>query len=271
MKNFAQRTSYDALIREIRRKRKILAVFMVTALLVTLILASPTYIGPPENPLINYGGMNPVIAVLIVFALLIIGFILAVVISMPLTASLDEECDPQKYLALNTALGNRNTLCHVYAKGCFYAGDFSGALRYATEMIASEKEDQQKVGLFYKARCEFLLGDFDSLRRTAGLYENALLHAKREKKNKNLYENLQTILLLLCALADGDLQKIEMYRKQATAWNRSKATEGYLHYIKGVAAHRVGDEKESIYHFMAVKENCGKTVFSKLADEFLAG
>ena len=60
-------------------------------------------------------------------------------------------------------------------------------------------------------------------------------------------------------------------RKQATAWNRSKATEGYLHYIKGVAAHRVGDEKESIYHFMAVKENCGKTVFSKLADEFLAG
>ena len=171
----------------------------------------------------------------------------------------------------NPYYGNRNTLCHVYAKGCFYAGDFSGALRYATEMIASEKEDQQKVGLFYKARCEFLLGDFDSLRRTAGLYENALLHTKREKKNKNLYENLQTILLLLCALADGDLQKIEMYRKQATAWNRSKATEGYLHYIKGVAAHRVGDEKESIYHFMAVKENCGKTVFSKLADEFLAG
>ena len=74
---------------------------------------------------------------------------------------------------------------------------------------------------------------------------------------------------LLVALLDKDNQRILEYRN-IEVWNNSKATQGYVSYLKGVAAYNLGDLNEAIYRLMDVKENYEKTVFAQLAEQYLS-
>ncbi len=76
-------------------------------------------------------------------------------------------------------------------------------------------------------------------------------------------------LRVIRLLADEDKEKIGVSR-DIKVWNNSKATQGYIHYLKGVAAYIMADNEEAIYRFMSVKENCGKTVFSQMAEQYLS-
>ena len=58
----------------------------------------------------------------------------------------------------------------------------------------------------------------------------------------------------MVALSDEDTEKISAYRN-IEAWNNSKANEGFLNYLKGLAAYIMEEKEEAIYRFMWVKEN----------------
>ena len=73
---------------------------------------------------------------------------------------------------------------------------------------------------------------------------------------------------LLVAISEEDKEGISCY-KGIEAWNNSKATQGYINYLKGIAAYMAEDKKEAIYRFMSVKENCKKTVFSEKSQQYL--
>ena len=70
-------------------------------------------------------------------------------------------------------------------------------------------------------------------------------------------------------ISQNDYQKINELRFGVEPWNNSKATEGFVQYIKGVAAFQVGDREEAVYRLRYVKDNCSKTILSPLADGYL--
>jgi hypothetical protein len=182
---------------------------------------------------------------------------------------MDIECDPERHLILNTVLNKQKNKDHIYAVDFIYMGNFEAALNYANKMVASNKPLMMIIGLFNKARCEFFLDDFDSLKLTVKQYENALHNMKKiNQKSKAVCDKIQRTMNLLIAIADKDKEKIGVFR-DIEVWNNSKATQGYINYLKGVAAYIMADNEEVIYRFMSVKENCGKTVFSTLADKYL--
>ena len=261
---------YDDLIKKIQRKRSVVLTLTIIALLMAFFACSPTYIVILGETVVDYEGIHPVISVLLVLVLFICGVVADAVVSMPMTTSLDIECDPEKHLTLNAALNNQKNRYDIYAVDFFYMGNFEEALNYANKMVASNKSSIKMIGLFNKARCEFFLGEFDSLKLTVEQYETALHNMKKmNQKSKDEYEKILKTMNLLIAIADEDKEKIGLFR-DIEVWNNSKATEGYIHYLKGLAAYTTRDKLEAIYRFMSVKENCGKTVLAKLAEQYLS-
>lgn len=150
-----------------------------------------------------------------------------------------------------------------------YIGNFETALDYANKIVASNKPAMMLTGLFIKARCECFLGDFVSLKVTVKQYESALYNMKKiNKKAKYNFEKILKIMNLLIAISNYDKEKIAAYRN-VEVWNSSKASQGYINYLKGIAAYITEDKDEAIYRFMSVKENCEKTVLSKMAEQYL--
>ena len=74
----------------------------------------------------------------------------------------------------------------------------------------------------------------------------------------------------MCAICGKDAEKINELRNNVEVWNNIKATEGFVNYIKGIAAYDVGDKEEAIYRFKFVKENCSKTVLAVLSENYLS-
>lgn len=238
--------------------------------MITITACSPTYIVILGETVIDYKGINPVITVLLVLVLFFCGLVANAVVSMPLTTSLDMECDPEKHLTLNAVLNNQKNRDDIYAIDFFYMGNFEAALNYASKMVASNKSTMKMIGLFNKASCEFFLGDFDSLKLTVEQYETALHNMKKlNQKSKDENEKILKTMNLLIAIANNDKEKIDLFR-DIKVWNNSKITEGYIHYLKGLAAYTTKDKLEAIYRFMSVKENCEKTVLAKLAEQYLS-
>lgn len=261
---------YSLLIKKIRKKRSWAAALAAISAILVLFFSGSTRIVLPEKTVWEFPGLHPAVTIVLLILIYLAYIIAYCIISIPLNTSLNTECDPQKYLALNTTLGNRNQTIPACASGYLYAGDFTRAMMFTEQLIFSGKQKQIIFGFFGKARCEFQLGDVDALKVTAQQFESALSTIKRTNtKTRMVYQKLHNILLLLCALSDRDTEKIDIYRKLVQPWGPSKAIEGYVNYLRGIAAFYVGDTHESIYRLTAVKDHCGKTVFSKLADTYL--
>ncbi len=269
MNQVIKSNEYDVIIRKIRKKRNVIIILTIIAELIALMLCTPSSVVLMDEVIVDYKGINPVITVLIVLfiffcAVVAYGFALT-----PMTMSMDVECDPKKHFVLNTELNKQKTLVHIYAVDYIYMGDFRTALIYANEMVASGKPKMVNTGIFNKARCEFFLGDFNSLKLTVNQFESNLSGMKTTNpKVKIAYDKIQKTMQLLVAIADGDKEAIAACRN-IEVWNNSKATEGYVNYLKGLAAYNLGDKLEAIYRFMDVKENCAKTVFAQLAEQHL--
>lgn len=270
MNQITKSNEYDTLIKKIQRKRSVVITLTIIAVLMTFFACSPAYLSILGKTVIDYKGINPVITVLLVLVLFLCGVVANAVVSMPMITSMDIECDPEKHITLNTVLNDQNNKDHIYAVDFFYMGKFEAALNYANKMVASNKSTMKMIGLFNKARCEYFLGDFDSLKLTVKQYETALYNMKKmNQKSKDEYKKIQKTMNLLIAIADDDKEKIDLFR-DIEVWNNSKAAQGYIHYLKGVAAYITKDNLEAIYRFMSVKENCEKTVLAKLAEQYLS-
>ena len=138
-------------------------------------------------------------------------------------------------------------------------------------MTQSPKKAVLLAGLFNRARCQFLLGAYEGLYQTAEQFETAFTtDDKLGKRAKDAYGKIYKILQLTCAIAQEDIEKITQLKEEIQPWNPSKATEGFVNYIKGISADKTEDKEEAIYRFKWVQENCTKTIFAKLAEENLA-
>ncbi len=135
-----------------------------------------------DDVIIDYKGVHPLLTALFVLILLFCELVAISIVTAPLTKSIDVECDPQKHLILNASLNKRKDLDYVYAMDLFFMGDFKGALGYANKMVAHKKATTVSVGLFNKARCEFFLGDFESMRVTVQQYEAVVAGLKKEAR-----------------------------------------------------------------------------------------
>ena len=219
--------------------------------------------------IVYYKGINPIFATLIILFILFCELVAYELVSTPLTTSMDLECNPQKHLILNAFLNKQKNIDHIYAIDFIYMGNFEAALNYANKMIASNKPAMMITGLFNKARCEFFLGDFDSLKATVKQYESALNNIKKlNQKAKDAYNKILKTMNLLVAISEENKEAISNF-SGIEVWNNSKATQGYINYLKGIAAYMAEDKKEAIYRFMSVKENCEKTVFAEKSQQYL--
>ena len=267
MNQYEQINEYDSLIKKISKKRKLIIALDIILLIVILAVTTPGHLEIFERTIIDTKGIHPIFTILMILLVSVIVIIAYAIVSIPISASMDVECDPQKYLALNTALTKGKELIPAYATGYLYMGNFPLAMEYAGQMITSGKQNLVLSGIFNKVRCEFLLGNYEAMKISVQQYESVLSNIK---KSTPAYQKLHEIMILLCAIADKDLDKINEYRKSIQAWSNSKAAEGYINYLKGISAYSVGDKDESIYRFMLVKDHCEKTVFSQLSDEYLS-
>lgn len=260
---------YDGLIKQIKLKRKIVIIITVIAVLITITLCSPVNVEILNKKIIDYDGINPVITVIIVLFIFICELIAYANVSSPMTTSLEVECDPEKHLILNSALNKQKYLDRISVVDYTYMGEFEKALSYAQKLQNSKNFDDNMVGIFNKARCQYLMGDFEGLKVTVSQYKTALSNGGKISQNKMvLFDKISKSLNLLIALSEKDQEKISLY-KDIEVWNNLKTTKSYVDYLKGVAAYISNDKEEAVYRFMSVKENCSKTVFAKLSDEYL--
>ena len=261
---------YKELIEKIKKKRnRVNAITIIVALLI-LFFAGPTHIVVLDKTVLAYKGLPLVVVVLLIILWLFIGMILYAIVSLPLTTSMDNECDPEKHLILNTQLNKQKDINHIYTTDYFYLGDYETAIKHAELMIATKNEQKILAGLFARARCEFLLENCDTLSKIATEYENRLSNCKKiNAKAKEVYLKINPVLSLMQAILTEDRQKIDEVRNSIETWNASKATEGFVNYLKGVAAYKVEDREEAIYRFKSVKEDCLKTILAELSDKYL--
>ncbi len=262
-------SDYAELIETIRRKKRLATVLTVVAVVVAITVLSPTYLEIMGEVVVDYKGIHPVATAFIVLFILFCGLVAYGKAVLPLNSSMEEECDPQKHWILNEALNKQKNLDPIRAVDHFYMGDFEYAAACADKMIADKNVHQKAAGLFNKARCAFFSGNFEALKESASQYESHVAAVKNGRaKTREIYEKFGRSLKLLVALADDDVESIAAYRDLAV-WNDSKATRGYVDYLKGLAACKLGDTQDAVYRFMAVKDHCAKTMLARLAEEYL--
>lgn len=263
-------SKYSDLIAKIQKKRKLVIVLTLVAVLLIFLFATPSRTEMGET-IIERKGLHPVLIVLLVLLCFFIEMIAYVAVSLPLDTSMGQECDPEKYLILNMHLNKKKNIDDIYAVGYLYLGIYATALTYAEKMINNSNELFALTGLFNKARCEFFLDNHDAFRSTVAEYESKLLSSQKLKpKVKTVYQKINNILNLMLAIVDNDAEKINECRSSIENWNKSKATEGFVNYIRGLSAYKADDKQEAIYRFKLVKENCSKTALFGLSEEYLA-
>ena len=196
-------------------------------------------------------------------------FLLAAAI-MPLSTSLNIECDPEKYLILNEAAGNRIQRLIARATGNFYLGEFDRSLAAAEEMIASRRTDMHFSGLFNKARALFFLGRAEEARAVVRQFgEEISTSQKLKEKHIAAYNKLGAVLNLMVAISERDEGGIKRFRVEVSPWNEGKPTTGFVCYMKALAAFHLNDRDESVHGFMSAKEMCEKTFLAKYAEQYL--
>lgn len=263
-------SQYAELIAQIKRKRRWIMGLTLAAIWLIVILTSPIEIIIMNQPILLWGGCSPWVTAVLIILCLGIEVIAIAMVSGPLHTSMDEECDPHKHLILNMALNSNQNMDPIYANDYLYLGDFLQAMVYAQKMSASKQDTMALAGFFNQARCAFFLGDGDALAQATVQYADRLAACKKlHPKIRIAYEQMNEVISFMVAMSRDDAMSIDALRGGVKAWNTNKATEGFVNYLKGVAADQLADREEAIYRFKAVQEHCSKTVFAKLAEEYL--
>lgn len=262
---------YEPLIKKIKRKRRwVLALTIVAAALVFLFTSS-SKIEVMGETVFRYEGLHPLLSIVLLFLCLFVGMVVYAAVSLPLQTAMDQECDPEKQLILHMHLNKQKNIDHIYATDYLYLGNYAQAMQHACNMMRSPNEEMVLAGIFIQARCDFFTENYEALKVTAANYERVLVTSQRLKpKARAAYQKIGNILYLMRAVADGDAEGIDRLRVTVESWNASKATEGFVNYVKGVAAFRINDRDEAIYRFKSVKEACAKTVLARLSDWYLS-
>jgi len=252
----AEKGKYEKQIKSIKRKRVAVIIFTIVAILLT-------YFG------LGMIIKGPLIILTAIPWFLIEAFAVAIVV-LPMNTALNNECDPEKYFALNEGAGTRLQKMIAYPTAYFYMGNFGLSCSSADAMVASKNESYRLSGLFNKARAYFFMGDREGVRAVARVYGEAVAGAKKLKGARaQAYDKLGMILNLMLALSEEDTESIRRYRDAAQPWNTTKMNACFVNYMKGLASYSLGESEDAIYRFMSVREECPKTVLATLSAEYL--
>lgn len=261
---------YEKLISKIKRNRVITTIFTAGVMLAVLFFATPLQLEIAGVISIDRSGLPILVVILLVILSFFIGAFVYAFVSLPIDMSMDRESDPEKNLVLNTALNKSKNIDHVYAADYIFLGNYQSALYYAIRMCQSSNCPMQAAGYLQKARCEFLMGNYDYLKRTTAEYANTVLRNPKIKgKQAVICQKMYVSMQLMCAIADKDAEGIKVLCSMAEVWRPSLAAEGFINYLKGLASCITEDKTEAIYRFKWVEENCPKTVFAELSAEQL--
>jgi len=261
---------YDKLIKKIKIKRTTVIVLMIVCIVVTILGVLLPWIDVMDGTAKTYDGSDPFAALLQVFFVLFIGTIVHSTSVLPLFSSLDVECDPYKHLILNSRIKVQKNMDSICSADYFYLGNYGMSLNYAGSMVMSGKVNVILVGLFYSARCEYMLGNYIACKNYAEEFAARLASAQGLKpKQRSELEKMGKVLILLCAIAEDDQRKINELCAGVEVYNASKGTECFVNYVKGIAAYKTGDSQEAIYRFKCVTYNGSKTAFAALAEQYL--
>ena len=260
--------------RKIRRRRRLVTVLTVLAVLAVVAFGTPTYFVTLSGFIWDYGGWHPAVAIMLLLFSLFIGMVAYALVSAPLDNSLGEECDPQKCLELNMAvLKPHKSNYHQNCMEAFlFLGDCKSASFYAQQIIATAKQEKVISGFFVKAVAEYLSGDFVTMKNSSQMFLSAVASASSggvSAKARAAYEKMNSLLNLMLAIADGNKEQISTLCKAVEPWNKNKANEGLVNYMKGVGAYLTADKYECVYRLMWVKDIMAKTVFASRAEEYL--
>ena len=107
---------YGELITKIRKKRSWVLVLTIAAVLLLLIFGSPIYIKAFGRVIVDYPGFPIALTVLLILLCLFVEIMVLAVVSAPIQASLDQECDPEKHFILNTV----EYVQESYTSGCMH-------------------------------------------------------------------------------------------------------------------------------------------------------
>ena len=133
-------SKYVALIEKIQKRRKWVVALTVIAIILIVLFASPSKIQVMGETVKESQGLHPVFIVILILLCFSFELIAYALVSMPLSTSMDVECDPEKQLILNKHLNKQKNIDHVYAQDYFYLGNYAEALKYADKMIQSPNE-----------------------------------------------------------------------------------------------------------------------------------
>ncbi len=259
---------YEGLIKKIKTKRTLINVIYILVVLIVLILCVPKKLVVLDKVIFSCEGLNPFVSALI-FLFILFCYIITMAIALnPMTASMITECEPEQHLVLNIALNKSKNLDEIFAMDYFYLGDFERALSYAALQCNKKKSAVVCVGLFNNARCQFFLNDFQQLKNITEQFSKQIESVKTNKKAFDIYQKMLKVLMLMSAIAENNNDKVKEL-KDIEAWNNYKPTQGFINYLKGLAAYVTEDKQEAIYRFKLVKESLEKTIFAKLAEEKL--
>ena len=266
-----QTAKYDKEIKIIRKNRKSALVYLICALTLIVIFSFPLNIDLGSLVSIHTGGIGIGLSILLTALCLIIYVISRAVINYPLISSMDKECDPEKYIALNLAFKNGERLDGICASGLIYLGDYDEALPYAKSLIESNNKSSVLSGYFNIFRCEYFKGEYDKAKITAERYAEVLKNGK--KMNSSVYSayvKTHTVIKFMIALADKDTATQSDLLYTLMPWKPSQSVTGLVEYLKGVSAFDSGDMEEALFRFKWVIESCGKTVLAAYSREYLA-
>ena len=265
-----QNETYEGLIKSIQRKKTLLIVVTIIIAITTIVLSSPIYIQIADQVVVEQQGLPSPITMAVLAMVLGLEWFISLIIHEPLRSSLDQECDPHKFLILNRRLAASRALDAVNSVGLLYSGQFAEAIFYADRIIANKKGKMKLSAYFNKARCLFFLGNMAEMKNTVAQFTADLKEMNtRNQRVTDTYAHVFDSLQLMCAIADGDTKQIELCRNKASVWSNSKMTEGFIDYLKGVAAYLLKDNDEAVYRFRSVCEHCSKTVLGKYASNYL--
>ena len=264
---------YVDLIKKIKRRTKIAMIIMAVAIISLFIFGLPstaTYSINGATETVTSEGLPTGILILLIALCFLVYFVALTFIMSPLASAMNQECDPEKQLILYLNISKNGPPNYIFLQDHFYLGNYSEAIKYADKMINDRKKNHKIVGLFQKARCAFFLKDIDMLKETTAKYDQELSCLNRQKEKQRLTnEKYQTVLHMLCALSDHDLEKIAALRNQIAPWSASKAAEAFVQYLKGLIAFELGETKEAEFRFCLVADQYPKLILASLSNEYL--
>lgn len=263
-------TPYDALIRSIKRKCKWTLALTTIVCIAILLFGSGMEFSLNGEVIFSYEGISIVWCVVLILFAFLVGALVYGSAMLPLTTSLTVECDPEKYLILNHHLNKSKYIDIIYSNAYLYLGNFPLALEYANRFLASPKGEMQLSALSNKALTEFMMGNVEELKETITRYAALLPAVKLSQKKTALYQKIYANIHYFYCVATIDVEKTKAAEPLVPYDPNTKSAAGLLHYAQGIAAYQRAENEAATYHFMTVKNEMPKTVFARLADDYLA-